>query len=535
MVAWASLLVAAGLAASWLYGLPHLPLESDAQGQFFLAERAASGVPPHLSAFNAKNGLAFLVSGGAIRLGRLLGASDLSAARAATALALALSVAAVGWLAYRLSGSRLAAGLSALCLVSFNGLALKSAMGAEPKVFLLLFLLLALLARAEGRPFWTGLASCLAFLCWQPAGLLLAAAVAAEVWQPAPGTPRRPGRRRLLLLALGAALPLVAYEAYFAYHGALGRQLYQAYVFPARFMIGAAEGMSENRGGLLAAWRRGFHLGHPAPAFFVALLAARWWPVRTRPSRRPAPPRAFDAERAKSPAPLRAPRIPRLVSGPPGWLFFFLAADGAVLFTLFDHQGYPDLFFLLPFMAVATGAGAAALSAGLARRGRRVVGAGLVGALAAVLLAFAIAGPRRFHHRYTLAEQLALAAEVGRLAEAADGLYAVGCAHLLAFNHLDNWSPYADLFRGVRQYLLARSGGRFELPARDGRLPAVVLSTRRLPGELEGNLRRDYAEATPARYQRQGISVWVRNDRLAGLAPLLAERRQAAPADRLGL
>jgi len=530
-----------GLAACWYYGLPSLPLESDAQAQFAIAERAASGIPPHVSAFNAKNGLSFLLSGAAIRLGRLAGISDLMAARTATALPLALSVAAAGMLAHRLTGSRLAGGLSSLCLLSFGGLVLKSAMGGEPKVHLVLFILLALLAQALRRPFWTGVAGASAFLCWQPAALVLAAAMVVEAGLPrragpvplgdaAPEPARWPRGRRLALLLVGAAVPVVAYEAYFALHGALGAQLYQAYAFPLRYMIGATEGMSSNRGGFLAAWSRGFHPAHPAPAFLLVALAA-FWVRRSRPLALRAVPAALQgrSSRAEDPGqrsargldPARASAEPGLADA--GWLSFFLAANGVLAFTFFDHQGYPDWFFVLPFMAVATGWGGAAVALRLGARGSRALAAAVVAALAVVLLGFGLTGPRRFPHPFTLGEQLALATEVGRLAAAADGLYTVNCGHLLALNRLDNWSPYANLFRGVREHLLDRGGGRFELPSKDGRLPEVVLTSRRLPPELVENLERDYARATPERYRRQDIGVWVRSDSLPRLERLLAE------------
>ena len=61
-----------------------LPLTLDNQQYFFIAERAASGVPPHVSLFDSKHQAGMLLSAAAIRVGRGLGLGDVHAARVAS-------------------------------------------------------------------------------------------------------------------------------------------------------------------------------------------------------------------------------------------------------------------------------------------------------------------------------------------------------------------------------------------------------------------------------------------------------------------
>src|SRR5688500_3553860 len=95
--AWCRRVLAAALFAAGLYqAYTHYPaqvgLVGDDQLYFFVAERAASGVPPHLSLVDHKHQLTALLSAIPMRIGRSFGADDVVAGRVASMLAAAGTV-----------------------------------------------------------------------------------------------------------------------------------------------------------------------------------------------------------------------------------------------------------------------------------------------------------------------------------------------------------------------------------------------------------------------------------------------------------
>lgn len=487
------ILFLAGLLCCLRYDPSSIPLSYDNQHYFFIAERAASGVAPHVSQFDPKHALSMLATAGAMRLGRRLGVDDVIAARVLSIVATASCAALVWLLAREVSSLRAAPWLVACTMLTFTRFFYMGAMGARPKVFLVVFTLLAMLLVARRRSLAAGSAAAGAFLCWQPALLVAAAGVVGLAVE----------RRARAVAAFGFAFIGVnlAYEAYFIAHGALAEQIEQAYLFPATFMQAPFPPPLD-----IALRRLGWLLrvGEDRPAAAVmptlALLGlfAFWARVLWR------------ARRHGAPIAIRA-------DGRGGLVCVVLAGHGALLFTLTSYQGYPDGFFLAPFMALLCGTGIAALAAAVARRlgsvaaGTTVLVAG--GALAAIA-ALTPAGPVEEDRRHTptLADQRALASEVGRFLDAGMSVYAVGCTHLLAFNHADNFVPYGFFFRGLDRYLLFRLGMLPYMPYRRGELPDVLLASRSRIDRPTSWVPRHYREQPDARFNALGIRVWFRQD-----------------------
>jgi hypothetical protein len=400
--AWALLAFAAGVAACCWRDPATLPFTLDNRHYYFIAERAASGVPPHVSHFDSKHQLPMLVTAAGIRAARAVGASDVAGARAVSILAAAGTV-ALAWITGRaLGASRLAGHVAALVVLGDEGFLTMAAMGAREKVFLAFFELLATAALARRRPAAAGIGAGLAFLCWQPAGIVGAAALA--VLAAAPDR-----SRALPRFALGALAPVLAYHAYYAAHGALAVEIEQAYRFPALYMAGAD---SDLRHRVLGFFRlaAGPSLRSAVPLLFVAVPASA------------------------AAAALRRPRgAAARAAAEPGLVHALLAGAGTVAFSLVDYQTYVDGFFALPFAALALGwAAARGVEALAAAPGRRALRATLAAAaVAAFGLRAALQPPVRAVGP-ELADQRALAAEVRALLDRGRSVWAVGCVHLLA-------------------------------------------------------------------------------------------------------
>ena len=269
------------VAVCFLYGPGELAFVGDNRGQFYIAERVASGVPPHISSISGKSSLSFLISGAGIFVGRATGLPDYWSVRLVSILVLAASVGLCWMVTYRLlreegqnesADSRSAAHLAALAMISFHGYLYQGAMGARPKIFLVFFIFLTLLAVIAKRPFWTGVGGALAFLCWQPALLVLAASLV-------PLMLLRRRLRSLQLWAVGTVLTLLLYEAYFVYHGAWREQLFQSLVFAGKYMGPEHTSVIANPAPLLRRWGEGFFLFNPAAIFLGLCVVVFWYGV----------------------------------------------------------------------------------------------------------------------------------------------------------------------------------------------------------------------------------------------------------------
>ncbi|MFQ5351944.1 MAG: hypothetical protein ACE5D3_02600, partial [Candidatus Binatia bacterium] len=430
------------LATSPLYA----PLVSDNQHYFFIAERAASGVAPHVSQFDPKNSLTMLLSAAAISAGRTIGLADLDSARILSIVFTAAVIALVWLLTRRLSGSFLAAHLSAFFMMSLQGFTSMGSMGVRPKVFMALFLLLCALAVNAKRFFLAGLCCALAFLCWQSTVL---AAIAAMITILS-----RTGRlRNTSLFALGWLSAVLPYEAYFLSKGALAEQLSQSVYFPLHFMTHGIGNTLKHLVWFLRV-QDGIQAESVLPTLMITAMAGVWGYTLIRPS-----------------------RALRFFADNPGWLFFVLASHAAVAFTIYDYQGFPDRFFAEPFMAVSGGMVAWLPQRLISRRSPAALSRAVAAAIVLLVGAGALPSSAGFRGG-KLASQYRLADHVREMIEGGTTVYAIGCTHLLAFAHKDNFVPYGLGIRGLGGYLREREQPRPWRPRRGGKMPDVVLYSR---------------------------------------------------------
>ncbi|HIF63338.1 MAG TPA: hypothetical protein EYG16_01175 [Deltaproteobacteria bacterium] len=453
------------------------PLISDNQHYFFIAERAASGVAPHVSQFDPKTSFTMLATAAAIRSGRTLGVNDLHSARALSVAATAGVVTLVFLCARSLGGN--AAGLvAALSMLGFSGFIGMGAMGVRPKVFMALFTLGAVLASSRRRPLACGAASALAFLCWQSTALVAVFALVDLLMAP--------GRlRSFALYCAGFALALLPYELYFLAHDALAQQWEQTIIYPSVYMV---HGPGFKLFGRHVAWflrvQEGFNSASVLPALSVAAAAGAWLWCLARPS-----------------------RVGGWLSARPGWIALVAGGHAALLFTLYDYQGFPDRFLVEPFMAVGIGLLLGLPVSALARNSRYPAAALLLAVAVAVLLPLAQPG-KNVPRGHKLASQYRLSERVHAMQESGQSIYAVGCTHLLAFSHMDNHVPLGLGIRGMTAWMHDRGDLPWK-PLRDGRLPNVVLHSRGpMPG---GNrwLKNYYRRVADTQFASHKVKVYM--------------------------
>lgn len=469
-------------------GLAERPLTADNQLYFYLAERAASGVPPHLSHVDSKNQLPSLLSAAGIRGSRAVGGDDVVATRVVSIAFGALSLAMLAELATLLAGVAEAGVVAAVSLMAARGFFVHAAMGNNSKVFLVAFLMLAHLAMAKPRrddrrarrlDFVAGFAAGSAFLCWQP-GLLVVAAVAFEAL-----VAREGGWRRCARILVAAAAPVIVYASWFALHGALDEHVHQAYVMTlgsvheVRSLASSLHFVFTEVGGPLGALR-------PVPMTFPLLVAL------------------VVVGAAVSPR-----RVTAALRERGGLLSTLLTGVGAAVFTIYDHQGVPDLFFPAPYFALSAALLVAAAVRFASRWMPRAVASLPAAAFLVVLMrqisaddeGITLSGPT-----YTLAEQRAVADVVRLLHEEVGDVWVYGAVHLLGLAHLDNHVPYGLFYDDVLSVLSIDE----YLPLREGRMPEVIVHTR---GQLPGSpryLESAYVEVTPPAFAAQGVRAWRR-------------------------
>ena len=492
-----------GLYACQVFNPAERPLYIDNQIYFFMSERVASGVPPHVSLVDHKNALSTIITGAGIAAMRPFGVDDVIAAKIVSVIFTAGTVVAVWLLAWRLSGSWIAAHMSALLMLVFVDYFAQGAQGVRPKVFMAFFVAASLAAQARDRLWRTGALGACAFLCWQPA-LLIPACLAVT------SAIRAPHLARFARVAGGAVAAFVLYEAYFLWHGALGEQLFQNYVMSTRE----------------EAW--------PVPEFLSSLdFIVRMGSWRLDRSRVITTIFLIVA----SAAPLVALRYRRatqeLFESQPAWAGLALSTYATLAFTFVNHQAYPDMFFVYPSIATVTG-----LSIGLLfRKLERPTAVAVLrwGVLAVCATAiFHLAWERRtlFTARNTgLASQRLLADQVDTFRDHHGSIWAIGCPHLLAMNRQDNFVKFSLVIDpNIRAYIASLTGGAPYMPLDDARKPpGVILTSRGNERKVIPWLPRFYYEHVNAAFKKQGIRVWFRRKNIR-IPPTYFTPPQVVPA-----
>ena len=104
-------------------------VQADNQIYFYIAERVAAGVAPHVSLVDHKHQLSALLSGAAISTGRMWGADDVMSSRLLSAVIAVLTVLLIFQLGLSVSGSLVAGLFAAVAFLGFRSLFLEAAIG----------------------------------------------------------------------------------------------------------------------------------------------------------------------------------------------------------------------------------------------------------------------------------------------------------------------------------------------------------------------------------------------------------------------
>src|SRR3954463_14223779 len=290
-------------------------------------QQPAAGVPVYSGIFAPKPPLPTFLDALGVLSARAVDKNDLTAMRAEFFVFALLAVVAVYVLGLWLWRSPLAALAGAVPFASFQGFAQDALGGPGAKTPGILLMVVALALLVRRRWFLAGIAGSLAFLDWQPLGICAAAAVlgALLVNEPADEQRWKRGARALG----GVAIPIGATVLFLLIDGGLSRFIEASFTFPATGLRRGNVTLGGNIDTIVRVVNT--HYGHTRVLFWaglvllVAVLVA--WLVR------------------------RTDRVAAVVV-----LGTFAAFAAA---SVYDFQGYPDLFPLLPYAALGIGGGVA--------------------------------------------------------------------------------------------------------------------------------------------------------------------------------
>lgn len=476
--------------ALWLLRL-YEPFERaitiDNQLYFYVAERVAAGVPPHVSLVDHKHALSAMLSGWAMWPGRAFGLDDVYSVRVLSMLFAATLPAALWTVALRLTGRPIAAHIAAFVSLSFDDFFAQAVMGVRPQLFMAVFMTYSFAALGARRYAIAGGAAIASFLCWQPALVVFASSCVAIALE-------RSSRRALVRYVIGGLVILLLYEAYFWHHGVLGEQLFQSYGMPSDLGGYKYEPLRDGIAFILrdGRWGAGWWVVIPAVYLVVLALAVVEPLVRWR---------SFWAR-------LRSNALPGALAA---------TAVLALAFTLIDHQAYPDRFFLQPFIALANGLLWGLPIAWICERVGRsprfaVAASAVVFAAGAILVATNSVTWFPAERVITLAKQRELANRAAALRRRYGPVWAIGCPHILALRRTGNFDSIGIVIDPkVRDYM-ASMGGEDGYRPRNGTMPVVLLTARGGEGIAFPWLRREYWPVRDDDFKAHGINAWLRKE-----------------------
>ncbi|WP_119069443.1 ArnT family glycosyltransferase [Rubrobacter indicoceani] len=397
------------------------PLYRDYGIYLYGGQMMAGGVPPYAGIFDHKGPMPVFLSALGVVLSGLFGTDDLITVRAVFFGVGCLAALSVYWLGRSVFNSRMVGLFAALIFVGFQAYSVGVASGPEPKTPLVLFQVLALALMVHRRWLLAGLCGALAFLTWQPAGILLAVGFLTAVF----GAGRFGAASRF---AGGAAIPLAVTLAYYLYSGALREFLEGFLVFNLLRVSRGGEQPYENIRQLVLPISNGYDfMALPALVGLVTLLVLCI--LRLRDHR----------------------FTPLLLSLP---LF------GA--WSLVDFQVSEDFYIFLPYAAVGLGAGLALLSDRFGGRFREAV---LPAGIAVGLVGAAVVGGPFVDKDATpgpsLQEQERSAEQItARFGENAT-IVSINAPQVLALIHEKNPNPYLFITDGIDRQVDATYPGGF--------------------------------------------------------------------------
>jgi len=335
------------LVALWTflqYDLPDQPTPQDTTYHIYAAQQMLEGHAIYRDVAIIKAPLADFMTTFALVVGRLLHLRDTIAARILFMLVATLTIGVIYLTGRRLFQSRIV-GIVATLIVAGNNFFGESAVsGPEPKTLIILFSFAALILIARRNWGWAGICSALAALAWQPGAMVMAITAGAAILAPwlDKSSPNWRTRANWLPFARsvgGMILPFAVLVAYLALNNAL---------LPAwNATIGANVSHLNNRleGAPLNEWMQynAQQISRTMRTYCVA--ATEWWQLVVGGLG------IFGIGLTALGAAIRSKRLPLNLERTP----LLLYGIGFGIFTLIDFDFCPDLFPLLPVLAIGVG------------------------------------------------------------------------------------------------------------------------------------------------------------------------------------
>lgn len=396
------------------------PLGRDLGLYAYGGQRFLAGDPPYVGVLNRAGPLAHVLPGVGIGLGRLVGVSDIVAARGFFMLLAVACVCLVYVIVRDLARSRAAALVAAAAFLGFQGFLDSATDGPREKTAMVLFLLAAVVCLLHRRWATTGVFVALATLTWQPvfiAALVVVAVVALLA----------PARRlwALAWVAIGGVATTAVVVVYYALNGAL-------HTFLEGFVLINAEytqqpGITERTDAVWASLRGGYGL-----SLWVIALGLVAVPVLAVIAAR-------DAWRTHEPTPVT-------------WVGLGAGTVAGLAWSTNVFNAWPDLFVMLPFAAIGIGGLAAAV---LHRLDHRLDHrAALAVALTLTVVGTAYAAVYSVTTReHGLETQRASVAAVLRQGPRPSTILSVQAPQVLVMSHHRNPSPYQMFDHGFPEYM----------------------------------------------------------------------------------
>jgi hypothetical protein len=456
-----------------LYGF-HGPLIRDDAIYAYSGQRAASGIPPYLSIFDAKPPLPSFLAAIGVLGARVSDSDELMGIRAVFFFLSLLTVVCVYLLGTTLFSVRLPAVLSALVFLAFDGFARHAAAGPRAKGPMVLFVTLSLWLTSRRKWFWAGLCGALAALCWQPTAVypLVTLIVAARA-------PVGEKYRAIGKTLSGISMPLVLTVVYFGWYGALF-EFFDATVLFIVFFL------EHSKSSILMVIHDGYTV--MTLPIFIGLLMNVYFYMERR------------ARHDNYLDTLTKDRFSPLL----------LSFPLPIIWSMHDFQGYPDFFVFLPYAAVGFGyflyLSLQAASDRLRRDSKWISRSLVVGVCGAILsVAFINAWAVRDKLGKSLDYQSRWASEIETRYGNDMRFLSIGAPQLLVLLRRTNPTRYIVIVRGFDEHIDARikgglKGWLFDLEKYD---PDVIGFD-----DIHGDRVAEIMEWLNRRYQLVKIGPW---------------------------
>lgn len=479
------------LVAACVFGLGGLEgfVRRDAANVLYSGQQMAQGIPHFVSIFDHSGVFTPLVAGLSAIVATAASLDEILLVRAIFLALNCVAAAGLYLLASTLFESWRVGLLAAFVFVGFECFGSSATTGPVPKAPMVPFAILCLWLTTRRQWFWSGLFGALALLAWQPAGIFLAVAFLLALVQSRSAGSRV---RSVLLTVAGALIPILAVVVYFLAKGAFYELIDGVILFNLTYLERPAyqSALLYRLTAPIGSVFRSYSVSAiPIVLGVLTLCVLAVWRLK---------------EHQGSLARLLAKD--RFAS-------YLLSFPLAAILVLMDFQSCPDLYVLLPYVAVAAGwflflafRGLMA-EAGLGSKMQVVSFLVLCGALvASAAVDHRIAAQTDRLEHGSLEEQYQWARKISDQCGPDCRFVSIGVPEILVLLRWTNPNPYVSIISGMDNRLEATTPGGYggwleQLADYD---PAVIAL-----GPTEGRIIAPLMDWLQAHYEQGMVGNWT--------------------------